>query len=35
MLNKLLQYKNYYEQIQVLGRQVSSEAANYLNAIIK
>lgn len=35
MLNKLLQEKKYNEQIKVLGRQVSEEAANYLNSIIK
>ena len=35
MLNELLQNKKYYEQIKVLGRQVSEKAANYLNSIIK
>lgn len=35
MLNSLLQNKIYYEQIKVLGRQVSEKAANYLNSIIK
>ncbi len=35
MLSKLLQDKKYYEQIKVLGRQVSEKAANYLNSIIK
>ncbi len=35
MLNKLLQDKKYYEQIKVLGRQVSEKAANYLNSITK
>lgn len=35
MLNKLLQEKKHYEQIKVLGRQVSDKAANYLNSIIK
>lgn len=35
MLSNLLQDKKYYEQIKVLGRQVSEKAANYLNSIIK
>ena len=35
MLNKLLQEKKYYEQIKILGRQVSEKAANYLNSITK
>lgn len=35
MLNKLLQDKKYYEQIKVLGRQVSEKAADYLNSITK
>ena len=35
MLNDLLQNEKYYEQIKVLGRQVSEKAANYLNSIIK
>jgi len=35
MLNELLQNKRYYEQIKVLGRQISEKAANYLNSIIK
>ena len=35
MLNKLLQDKKYNEQIKVLGRQVSEDAGNYLNSIIK
>ncbi len=35
MLNELLQNKKYYEQIKVLGRQISEKAANYLNSIIK
>ncbi len=35
MLNELLQNEKYYEQIKVLGRQVSEKAANYLNSIIK
>ena len=35
MLHDLLQNEQYYEQIKVLGRQVSEKAANYLNSIIK
>jgi len=35
ILNQLLQNEKYHEQIKVLGRQVSDEAANYLNSIIK
>jgi aminopeptidase N len=35
LLNNLLQEQRYYEQIKVLGRQVSEKAANYLNSIIK
>ncbi len=35
MLNKVLQNKKYYEQVKILGRQVSEKAANYLNSIIK
>ncbi len=35
MLNNLIQDKKYCEQIQVLGRQVSDKAANYINSIIK
>lgn len=35
MLSNLLQDKKHYEQIKVLGRQVSEKAANYLNSIIK
>ncbi len=34
-LNKLIQDKKYYEQIKLLSRQVSEDAANYLNSIIK
>ncbi|CAM3429940.1 M1 family metallopeptidase [Aequorivita lipolytica] len=35
LLNNLLQEKRYYEQIKILGRQVSEKAANYLNSIVK
>jgi aminopeptidase N len=35
MLHELLQNEKYYEQIKVLGRQVSQKAAIYLNSILK
>ncbi len=35
MLHELLQNEKYYEQIKVLGRQVSQKAAIYLNSIVK
>lgn len=35
MLHTLLQDKKYYEQVRVLGRQVSEKAANYINSILK
>ncbi|MRT17248.1 M1 family metallopeptidase [Vitellibacter sp. q18] len=35
MLHELLQNEKFYEQIKVLGRQVSQKAAIYLNSILK
>lgn len=35
LLNKVLQNREYYEKVKVLGRQVSEKAANYLNSIVK
>ena len=35
LLNTVIQDKKQYEQVKVLGRQVSEKAANYLNSIIK
>ena len=35
MLNQLIQNKEYYEQVKVLGKQLSQEASNYVNAILK
>ncbi|MDN3725039.1 M1 family metallopeptidase [Aequorivita sp. SDUM287046] len=35
LLNNLLQSKKYYEQVKILGRQVSEIGASYLNSILK
>ena len=35
ILNNLLQEEQYHNQLKTVGRQVSKEAANYLNSIIK
>ncbi len=35
LLGKLLQDKNYHEQMKLLGKQLSQKASNYVNAITK